>query len=784
MDLTHPAVDALREVDNARAALEQQRAALHQELRETARPRHGATDGTSGAGHTVPVPPPPPATAGARPGEATVDTKPAGRGVPALLAFAGVCLLGAAATVFAAVVWTVLSPAAQAVMLVVATVAAIAIALFLDRRGLHTTAGAVGVVAMLFAAADVVGLDRSALIPLGEATTPAAAGIAAGLGFVLARVSLRWVSTAGALAAALAATSGAGVTIDAVVSHSWSHPLIAAAFGVVLAATTRVWPSRPGRTITWLAAGLLVATGAIVGAVSLGDTSASVVLALVSAIVPVALMAAAGTRTPWSLAPAALLAILLPVTLAGRYTDEGWLLAAVGAWTAAVLAWSVVVARPPHRAPLLAGSVPVIAVTTVIVILAAGQALLRLVFVATRTASVTTTPLSDLDAAPWLTTDPWTAAVAVAAGVAAIAWPPARRLVSTVVAGVLATASASMPILAAGVVLAAASLVGLAAVEHARRRETEPHVDTAVVVLLGLAGAGWLSSIPVGLAIAAGLAAITSWRIGVHVAGTRRAIAALSAVAASAVAAFGITEALQTPNEISLAAGLLAGLAIATIAQRTSLDDGARATPWSAAIVTIAAVLATDTDGARGAMLLLAAAGWTVMAITGRRALRWPAALLAAAGATTLQSLAGVDQLEAYTAVWATALACAGLWRLIEVPTTPTLPMLWPAATIGLLPSMVVLAADPRVLARAVILAAAGVALALVGVQLRWKAPLLAGVAAASWVGMTQVWRVVTAMPGWIAFGLLGTALVVLAATYEHHQRQIRRFRGWLTDLR
>ncbi|WP_084125853.1 SCO7613 C-terminal domain-containing membrane protein [Demequina sp. NBRC 110054] len=163
-------------------------------------------------------------TAGSRPGPTVVGAPPSAGAptpeprrrsalresltAPMLLGLGGAALLVASAVVFVAVTWETFFPPAQALLLVALSAATGWLGVWLTRRGLGVSAGAVGVVSMAFAGTSVVALAR-ALTVLGPFTMSAAALAAAAAGTVLARRSLAWVGVASTAALGFAGVGAA-----------------------------------------------------------------------------------------------------------------------------------------------------------------------------------------------------------------------------------------------------------------------------------------------------------------------------------------------------------------------------------------------------------------------------------------------------------------------------------------------------------------------------------------------------------------------------------------------
>lgn len=191
-----------------------------------------------------------------------------------------------------------------------------------------------------------------------------------------------------------------------------------------------------------------------------------------------------------------------------------------------------------------------------------------------------------------------------------------------------------------------------------------------------------------------------------------------------------------------------------------------------------------DTLRAAGLLLLVAAAGWLVLAIIGRRYARWLSAVAISGGIAALLADADVTVIEAYTLAPACTLGAAGIWHLLENHELRTIPVLGPALAVALAPSLVELARDPQALARTLGLVIVAGVLAAVGTRLRWLAPTVAAAVTALVVALTQLSMVVEVVPRWVTFAVVGVLLVYLAATYERQGSRARSVANRLGDLR
>jgi hypothetical protein len=781
VDLTHPAFDRLLELDDQRRAM----VAEHDQLLATLLQTRPA------------LVVPPPIWVRARPGGGDEVAPPLPEAprvhltVPTLLALAGVALLTTAAVVFTAVVWTTLPSWTQAAILLAATVIAGAAAFALARRDIPTAAAALGVVTMSFAAVDVVGLDRTGLVELDAFLTPAAAAVAATVGWWLARHRLRWVATAGAGAAVL--TAGA---LTVALAERYDLTLLATALvtfgcGLVLAATIGTWATLPARVAASIGAGLgaTLAGGLADVAIAEGETHLLAGLAVVTVAI-VALVV--GTRwSPIPATPAVLLVTLATAATAVHLGAEDLaIVAAVGLPVAAV-AWAL---------PRLDGERRLLAA------LGLGPAAVAMVAVLL----LTVDPLFT----SWFTTigggtgeliDPWAAVVAGLAGGTLLAVPPVRRQAGWVGVGVALCASAAVPMAVAwpSLLVLALAVTGLqvlrtegnrATADDPGRRELAAPlpIDPLVPVTLAVAAVGWSAGVSWTLAIAGVgatlVGALGTWMLAGPMNGAdaaRRHVSSLVGLAAAAVTVWAVADVVGLATELALGATLVTVFVL--VGAVPLLREDPRPVAGTAAALGATAILPASASSLRaaGVLLLVAAVGWSVLALAGGwRHARWLAALAVSVGVGLVLADARVTTVEAYTVVPALTLGAVGVWHLIEDRELHTAVALTPALAVGLVPSLLVLIDDPRVVVRTVALVVVAGALATAGTRLRWLAPTVAGAVTAVVVALTQLSIVVEVVPRWITFAVVGVLLVALAASYERQRVRAHTVAARLRELR
>ncbi|GIG53466.1 hypothetical protein Dac01nite_02180 [Demequina activiva] len=282
---------------------------------------------------------------------------------PVMLGVGGAALLIASAIVFIAVTWTTLEPALQALMVGALAAGVGVLAVWLDRRSLSVSAGAVGVVSMAFASVAVVALDRDFAV-LGGWGGAVVLAVASTVGRVLHRLRVDWTGMTAALAAALAAFWGAVGSAAEIGPWGGTELLTfvvaAAVLSGAVAALSWVWSPPAGATVLrWSAVALASAAGLAALAAPF-DGAEPVAVALAGAA-PVAVLTALALR--WTRLALAPLPALVPawwaaVALAGSDEDPAAaLLAGAGAW--AVLMLVATRSGATRQRVTLAASVPV-----------------------------------------------------------------------------------------------------------------------------------------------------------------------------------------------------------------------------------------------------------------------------------------------------------------------------------------------------------------------------------------------------------------------------------------
>jgi cell division protein FtsW (lipid II flippase) len=142
---------------------------------------------------------------------------------------------------------------------------------------------------------------------------------------------------------------------------------------------------------------------------------------------------------------------------------------------------------------------------------------------------------------------------------------------------------------------------------------------------------------------------------------------------------------------------------------------------------------------------------------------------------------AEVETPEAYTGP-----AAVGL-LLIAIPALRSGAGSWAAegAAVGvaLVPSALVVVAEPTALRLVLVLAAATV-LTVAGTLLHRQAPFVVGAGALFVVAVGRLAPYAPLLPRWVTLGAAGLLLLVVGATYERRRQQAREAVAWVAEMR
>lgn len=723
-------------------------------------------------------------------------------GAQNVLLILGAVLLAVAALAFTLVSWGSLGIAGRSAVLAVVTAAALGAPVALLRRGLRSTAEAVGAVGLLLTVLDAYALyavgmpdTDSAAYAAGSAAVLAAVWAGYGLALPGLRIPLPAAVLTAQLPLPLAAVAAGGNGI----ALGWAL-LATAALDAALALV------RPGRWSLWAAvAGSVVGGAALLTglAESVAPESGGLPLGAAALLAAVCALGVAVAWRPAGLPAFAVAAGVAAVAAAGGLLAPGlessWAAVAYLVVALPLLgAVRVLVLPAPVRRGLAPAGAGVAALTAVwgaawvVTVLVHRLRVLEEVWAPTTPAAghgTGTAPVVALlltaAAAWWLLRvvpqrlRPAAAAVAVALGWAGLFTAPVAaglpagavlvaQLAVTLAAGTLAlrtaAADADRGIAAAACAGAGALSVSLAALDG----------RLATVGVLGLLGA----------AAAAGAA------YGPGSAWARRAAAAF-AVGYAALLAVALGALLELPVAWWGPPVLVVPAVVVALGPRLG-PVRAAAELTAAGAVSLAVLLTLGAERAATPLLALTlglagavCAGAAVR--PERRSAGWAAGALFLAATWVRLAASGVTVPEAYTMPVSAAALAVGFVRRRRDPQAASWTAYGPGLAATLLPSTLAVWADPHWL-RPLLLGVAALAVTLAGAPGRLKAPLLLGGATLVAVALHEltpyVVQVVDALPRWLPPALAGVLLLAVGATYEKRLRDARRLREAIGRLK
>ncbi|NTV38968.1 MAG: hypothetical protein HGA51_03285, partial [Demequinaceae bacterium] len=517
------------------------------------------------------------------------------------------------------------------------------------------------------------------------------------------------------------------------------------AYGLV--AAVRWW--RPARRFVGIGSVSLVSVHGLVG---LGRLSADAVDLWWTVGAVLLAAAALGVTAAWfpgvALAPSVFLASLVaPAALA---PDHGELALAVAAVAAGAVAWIARLRSGLVRAATLLGGIGVLLVAAMAGLLAMGVAFMAL---------AQTWAGDDVAWRQWLM-------VAVAAiTIGMLAWTPARKVAGGVVAVALATMAGLVP---GPVGWLALATTGALSTEAAARWRSRLGLHPLVPLALGLASVAWAFEAEWATAVALGAVSLASIWTAIRAAdgGTRTSALVLAPVA-GATAVF---LALDSWNvDWGVAATIAAGTAFAMplVAVAAGLDSRRLVAVSLLGFTSLFGPPFTADLGLAGLVVVLACAAWFALSTMGVGWARWVALGGLSVAAMALAADVGLATLEAYTAVPALTMIAVGLWWLRRDARIRTYVALAPGLGAALVPSYLALAIHPEVFSRTLALVGAALMLALVGVALRWFAPLVATAVTTVVVALSQATASESLLPLWLSVSIIGAVLFALAILAE-----------------
>jgi hypothetical protein len=641
-----------------------------------------------------------------------------------------------------------------------AAVAWIAVRLTAKRRwpvlaGLVPAIAAGAVNVLVLVAAGLVRVMEPSVAP-GDGRAALWSGLAmAALALTMA-ASGHW--RAPALVSNAAALLGASAVLVAVVAftvHTWEEfpqdsalvAFVGVALSAVAALSMAVWVTSTAR---WTAGIGAVAWLTLVTSQALLDLARQQMdwwWALAVALTAVALLAIASRWWPLvALGPATFIATMaVPATAAGVGAGAPVTYFAAAAAFAGVV-WAARTLTESKRTAVLWGASAVGMVVLYAVSLSAGAAALRLeAFASGRDSSIL---------------GGWAAGTVVLAFAAVLSWPAFRRNAGWVSLPFVFVAAACVPAIVAWPALLVLAVVGAIA---GRTLRATPEV----AMMLALLGLVWASGDDYSIAIAAAVATGVALYTAATNAEPRRAYyVALAPIAGALASAFAVN-AFGGDTGLAVAFAMGAALTISIVAARAGLDPSLTTTIVMVALATTIIPWWSPTLTVAGIAVLLAGVAWLALAVLRWKPGRWISIAVLSGGAALILADANVSLIEAYTAVPAVGVLGVGLWWMREDGHVHSLRALGPGLGVALVPSFVALVVQPDSLLRTLILTGVTILMALVGVLLRWFAPILATAVTAVVVSIAQIVVGDNLPIRIVCFAVVGAVLMVMATTYE-----------------
>ena len=747
--------------------------------------------------------PPMPQSAGAQPAP-PARSGLSGRAVPVILLGLGGLLVFVAVSLFLAVTWDVLPLAVKAALMLGFTAAVGGTAAQLARKGLRGSAEALWALVAALLMLDLSAAYTSGLFGLDHLSTRSVLTLAGGLLVVLGGGVALWAQgTRIGRCVAAECTLVAGVLLVTGV-QGWTTTgvdgLREAVAVPVLVGLGLVLRDRL-RDASYAVTGIGVLTWVLLAANGVGrgveaETRAAFWTGfdgwpLLVAAGYAALVASVRTLAPRVRAIAAgstLVGLSLLVLLPGEWTThEVLLLAAVVLALAAVTRFTSV---PWSTAASVLGGTVAAGAAAATVLIPAG---LALDFVdrheAWSTGPDTLFPSVD-------DPSPWTLAALVLASLALVAAVvrrdvQQRRMLPAVGPVVLALAAAAgvagagQPLWAVVAALGAVTVVGVVA------SLVQPGHSQVVCLMLGA------EALALSLAVASRsdlvLAVLASVLAVLAVAATaiRREVApAVVLLVALAVDAWAhVADAdILTRSDLQTAVACLFLLA-ASYVLRVGVP---RILTESAAGMVAVAALALAADDAAHVAATLTVVGTAVALLAvlrhDRVHLGWVGSVVLTAGTLVRLDLPASIGAEVYTLPAAALLIASGVHRLLREPGTGTWTVLGSGLTLALVPSLLITLPEPTSLRALLVGTGAAVAL-VVGMQRRWQAPFLAGVAVLGVLALRFLLPLaqdVLANPlgAWMLFGSAGAACLAAGILWEQSLRNLRLASRYVVALR
>lgn len=465
-------------------------------------------------------------------------------------------------------------------------------------------------------------------------------------------------------------------------------------------------------------------------------------------------LGAAGARWPYmGLLPAVALAttapyVVVPVAIGAGFAASACFagaLVAAGVWCARLLATT-------RRRAVWMGLIP-----AALGALAAMTFAMLLTFTALAGRFVAASVMrsqATVDVVTW-----WHVGVVAAGAVTALSWRGAQRFRGWLLLSTLVVTAAALPTIWAVVLLSVSALSLLFAGRWLRTGSVAAGVAVVCAMM-------WSVGSDVGLALTGTTATVIS--VTVALGWRTRALTwgAVVAPVTALIAGVFMARALEA-SQVALPAGV--GLSMVIVLVLVSADrERLRMPVASMAIpVTVLAPLFAGSAAMMGLAFVLGAATWWRLFSAGLTWARWMCAATASFGTAALLASINIQVIEAYTAVPALALLLIGVQWLHDKPQLRSITALSPGLAAALVPSYLALVLEPDQIWRTIALIGAVIALALIGLRLRWFAPILATAVTAVVLSVLQFIAGGNLVVRLVAFAVVGALLLGIASFFE-----------------
>lgn len=715
--------------------------------------------------------------------------------VPKVLLTLGAGCLLVAAMVFLAVAWSVMGVGGRTATLVGITVVCGGLTLLVARRSLRGATEALGLVSLGLLTLDVVGAEDA-----GWFGDIGGSSFAVLLGVIMASTSaaacgvLRRTPSGAFTSGEVVAVLGVALTCTGVVAGGWGAPEARLVVATVLALIA-AWAARVVRLVvtavgTGMVGGVLWAGLALAAIGRLGDHPSVAELwgdlqvwpALAAAALAAVPLLLRTVPLPLRQAAASVAAGLVTLAAIAPVFDESetYVSLTVLGVLAAAGAVLLVLPKPWSASALLTAGVAAFG-TSGLVLVFGGVAAARLLEAAGDQGAF----LDRLG--PWgsdLSIEPWLFPLAVGALALAVVAAgrfvgidlPWRRLLPFIAVSTAFVTAAGYP-LPVWIFVAVGLLAGGVYVVRREVAFAIPALAVATVVALHSDG---LTALALGALVAAG-----GWLV---VRDDREPVQLVAGVVAQLAAAGFVwvgADLVGRPFEWAAAIGIVVVAVLAISGRRLGLELGAVVATACLAVAGLGEVPLDDEATWTAVYLTLAGAACVTQSLLrgDRRRVGWAGGLLLAMATWVRLADLGVNEPEPYTVPTALALLVVGGWQLRRRPELGTMPALAPGLGLALVPSLLWVLADPTT-ARSVLLGLVCLGLVVVGVQLRWTAPLVVAGAVGSLVVLRHAAPYVSGVERWMLIGFAGALLVTMGVTWEARVREARSALGYVRGMR